>query len=129
MSGWKKSTNQTPAPHKGDVFIARLPAKTRPVVIVGTSWDHVTYMECTRQYHGYNSPYRIRDFTEAGVDDGCFVSRGSVKSMETEKLLHRIGRISRRDREEMGFSFAGSAGVTNGPYGETWQNMVINRYQ
>lgn len=123
------NSNKTPLPRKDDVYLAEVPGKNRPIVIIDVKGNEVTYLICTTQVHDYNSEYEIIDRAEAGLNARSFVARSSVKSMKSNGLIRKLGHLSARDRSGINTKASRKAMVCNGNYDETWQNMVRNRFQ
>ena len=116
-------------PRRDDVYLARVPGKNRPIVILDVKGNEVKYLICTTQIHDYNSEYEIKDRAAAGLNARSFVARSSVKTMKVSDLIHRLGHLSSRDCSGINTKANRGAKVCNDTYDDTWQNIVKNRYQ
>ena len=126
---YRTKVSKIDMPRRDDVYLARVPGKNRPIVILDVKGSEVKYLICTTQVHDYNSEYEILDRASAGLNSRSFIARSSVKSMNVCDLIHKLGHLSSRDRLGINVKASRHARISNGNYDETWQKMVMNRYQ
>lgn len=87
-----------PAPSRGDVWFADVPAdKARPVLVLtrdpmGRILDRVICAPITTQVRGLSTEVEIG--REAGLDQGSVVSLDNVVLLHRARLLRRMGRAS-----------------------------------
>ncbi len=87
-----------PAPSRGDVWYADVPAdKARPVLVLtrdpmGRILERVVCAPITRQVRGLSTEVAIGP--EAGLDHGSVVSFDNIVLLHRTRLLRRMGRAS-----------------------------------
>ena len=126
---YQKQVSKQEFPRRDDVYLARIPGKNRPIVILDVKGCEVKYLICTTQIHDYYSEYEIKDRISAGLNSRSFVARSSVKTTNVSNLIHRLGHLSSTDRFGINTNASRKATVCNDNYDETWQNIVKNRFQ
>lgn len=87
-------------------WVENLPAgdgkkKGRPVVIIGTDGDKVSFYICTSQSSGVRKRYAIVDLMSTGLDHDSFIDL-EKRELPKGRFGRKLGSLGDYDMEELG---------------------------